>query len=115
MFDDDSFAHYGIKGMRWGVRRDQPAGKAKTSKEASEMSDADLQARVQRLNLEKQYVSLVAAKAERERNPLVRGEDAVKNVVSKNAANAVNAVASQLMYAAVNTAVNVAIKKASGR
>lgn len=31
-FDDDSIAHYGIKGMRWGVRKDRPKGSGSTRK-----------------------------------------------------------------------------------
>lgn len=31
-FDDDSIAHYGVKGMRWGVRKDRRKGSGKTRK-----------------------------------------------------------------------------------
>lgn len=62
--------HYGILGMKWGVRR-TPEQLARASKKTSsvhedykkahdnksvkEMSDAELRARVNRLNMEQQY------------------------------------------------------------
>ena len=79
---EDYLQHWGIKGMKWGRRRYQnkdgsltPAGKARygnESKEAkevrelratkkmSEMTNAELQRVVTRMNLERQYTSLTA-------------------------------------------------------
>ena len=31
-FDDDTIAHYGVKGMRWGVRKDRRKGSGRTRK-----------------------------------------------------------------------------------
>ena len=45
---DDFFAHFGIKGMRWGIRKKTP------------MSSQDMQAQVTRLNLEKQHKNLTS-------------------------------------------------------
>lgn len=75
--------HWGIKGMRWGVRRYQnrdgsltPAGKKRydkleaemeklggksDKKKLSEMTDDELNARINRLNLEKRYSEAVAS------------------------------------------------------
>lgn len=80
---DDQLAHYGIKGMRWGIRRteeqlararggtDSPRKKSsggifskkKTSKEklkkkVSEMDDTELKQVVERLRLENAYRTL---------------------------------------------------------
>ena len=56
--------HYGIKGMKWGVRRYQnedgsltSAGKKRYA-DASSLDDAELTSQVKRLNLEKQYKKL---------------------------------------------------------
>ena len=60
--------HYGIKGMRWGVRRYQnqdgsltSAGKKRKkqsyAEEARSMSDQELRSRVNRMNLEKRYMN----------------------------------------------------------
>ena len=47
--------HYGIKGMKWGVRKDRSKSKSSAVKK---MSDEDLRAAVNRLQLERQYDSL---------------------------------------------------------
>lgn len=74
--NDNQLAHYGILGMKWGIRRYQnkdgtltPAGKkrysesddyknAHSKKSVREMSDAELRARVNRLQMEAQYSRL---------------------------------------------------------
>lgn len=53
--------HYGIKGMKWGVRRTEAQlARAKGSKkeDISSMSDDELRRRVNRLNMEQQYKKL---------------------------------------------------------
>ena len=82
-FVDDFIEHYGVKGMRWGVRRTDAqlaragakksgdddsgskskkvVGKTKTSgKSASQMSDKELKRVVDRINTEQQYARLTA-------------------------------------------------------
>ena len=88
---NDELYHYGVKGMKWGVTRQKEAtlarGAFKTSsdisremsniagtigknrgptkkqkKELSTMSDAELRAKVNRMNLEQQYSQLSASK-----------------------------------------------------
>lgn len=65
--------HYGIKGMRWGVRRSEAQlerargkkeephedyTKAHAKKSVKEMSDSELRSRINRLQMEQQYSKL---------------------------------------------------------
>ena len=60
--------HRGVPGMKWGVRRDKkgsssPSESDKTTytKPVKNLSDADLNKRIKRLELEKKYADLSAA------------------------------------------------------
>ena len=51
LMEGSHLAHYGVKGMRWGVRNDKPS-------RASNMSDEELRNAVNRMRLEQQYKQL---------------------------------------------------------
>lgn len=51
----NELAHFGVKGMRWGVRK---KSKSKPRKSISEMSNQELQDHITRTNLERQYAGL---------------------------------------------------------
>lgn len=58
---DDILEHYGVKGMRWGVRRSRSStSRTKYTKPPSKLTDSELQRRVQRMETEKKYNSLNA-------------------------------------------------------
>lgn len=59
---NNALAHFGIKGMRWGVRRNSVSkvrSKTPTARtKAKKMSDDELQTAIKRMELEKKYVEL---------------------------------------------------------
>lgn len=93
---DDYFEHFGIKGMKWGVRKakeavgryrakreskyseDYKRYKAAKRKKISELSDAELRALINRGNLEQQYRNL-------KKNDISMGRKFVQDVLYKSA------------------------------
>ena len=95
----DELFHYGVKGMKWGVRKDrgervsrrrarrQPAEEAKATlkkrkratSDAERLPNQELQKRIQRMELEKKYTSLTKNKHD---GPLVKnGERVAKDLL----------------------------------
>lgn len=53
----DAISQYGVKGMKWGVRKDR---KGSSSRSAKDIPDDELKKTVNRLQLEQQYTKLTA-------------------------------------------------------
>ena len=119
--------HYGVLGMKWGVRKDRSSGRS-TSKDSRSssgkkdsnsspqrrsntfrakpenrrMSDAELRQKLNRIQMEKQY---------RELTTTPKSQNFLKQILAESGKTAMKQVASR----AVNVAVQVAIEKAAGR
>lgn len=131
--------HWGIKGMKWGVRRYQnkdgsltPAGKQRYSeggdsssttssssssssprrKSVSEMTDDELKAAVQRLNLEQQYRNLNPQKVSIGKRFVNKvSKDILIPAATEVSKNAVKKVMDQF----ANQALDKLIKKATSK
>lgn len=109
-------AHYGVKGMKWGVRKDRRGGVTTTgrrrrgstaepqsedskkaqklkSKSARSLSNAELKALNERLNLEQNYSRMT-----QEKNKIDQGHDYVKTAlgIGKTASEIYNLAQSPL-------------------
>ena len=132
--DNNYLQHYGVLGMKWGVRRSKTQlsstsgsskkkklkpdreqkkiakSKTKTSEPAKktikDLSDTELREKINRLNLEKQYRDL--SKAEPTRSD--KGKAFVADVLEKSGKN----IATQLTTYAMGRAVNSLFKDVFG-
>ena len=56
---EEFLEHYGVKGMKWGVRkRSEPTSKHTLTNRAKQLDDAELKKAVERLRLEREYVNI---------------------------------------------------------
>ena len=125
---DDVLIHFGVKGMRWGVRKDRNRVKTAAGSENKEqqvpkdehgrslvrttnspfkrtvtpvntLSDAELQARVKRIRLEKEYKELTAKDWSKVQSGFKFATDILKNVATATATN----VATDMFTGGFNT------------
>lgn len=83
--------HYGVKGMKWGVRRDRrSSSSSSSSSNIKSMSDQDLQRAVQRMNLERQYQSLAGTSSTNSGAKFL--QDIALNVVKTQLLNTANQI-----------------------
>lgn len=95
---ENVLAHYGVRGMRWGVRRFQkkdgtltPSGRKKYSEKPSKsMSDEDLKKQVGRLTLERAHDKLTENKAPDK--SLAKSSFETGAAVSRSAGNTANTI-----------------------
>ena len=123
--NNNELTHWGIKGMRWGVRRyqnedgsltsagrrrrrldgdDEPTVKKKVVKKSiKDMTDEEIQAKIDRLQLEKRLTDLMKTEVPKEPTKKTsKGKDFVMDVVEKSGKN----VLTQLTTYAMGTAIN---------
>lgn len=117
--NDNQLLHYGVLGMKWGIRRtpaqiarargerpsqsDSKSSTTKSSsskKRSSEMSEDELRSKIQRLELEKRYKDLLSATAPPPKS--TRGKYFVMRVLEKSGENILTQLTTDVMGKAVN-------------
>lgn len=92
--------HFGVKGMKWGVRKDRKRSDSKDytesrdllEKSPNKLSNAELRKINERLNLEQQYSNLTATQKQ-------KGNRFINKVSNQMKQTAANEVSKQLMNA----------------
>lgn len=101
--NDNELYHYGVLGMKWGVRRKRKSSNVETAKPKkktlSEMSDDELQSAINRLQIEKKYKGLVS-----ELNPQQesKAKAFIKRVLERSGENIATQTATYVMGKTVN-------------
>lgn len=91
---DEFLEHYGVLGMKWGVRNPETVARYKRRKmnksakrsKTTGMSDAELRTTLNRLNMDKQYQNLTGSYK-------TRGKNAVNKILAEVGKNSVRTVA----------------------
>lgn len=130
-FVDDFLEHYGVRGMKWGVRkrRDESARaktfgkkgnpeatKINTKTKARELSDKELQAQIQRMQNERLYSKLTSQRAEASKSKgrkfldkqLAGLKEAGKDLAGQVASAAASKLGEMLVEAMFNAATGAA-------
>ena len=58
---DEYLMHYGVLGMKWGKRKARASNSSEQAPKKRRMSNKELQARIKRLKLEKEFAQLTAS------------------------------------------------------
>lgn len=119
MINEDELMHYGVMGMRWGVRRaskrsggSKKGKKKKASRQPQQqpkrrMSNKELQSRVKRMKLEKQYRELTDELIPKEKSKIEKLISTAETV-SKLSTSAL------LIYKNLNQFAELSAKKKKG-
>jgi hypothetical protein len=89
---DEFIEHVGIKGMKWGIRKDYRTGGQKLSDKAKNMSEQDLSSSIKRMQMERQYADLIAKENKANQSRLSAGKERVGKILIDGGAEAAKTV-----------------------
>ena len=99
-------SHYGVKGMKWGVRKNKPSTTRKAkSREAKTLSNEELQKRIKRIELESRYVALTSKPT-----TIDKGKKVAGNIIG----NIGKQLASDALKKGTRTGTKLVVKKLTG-
>lgn len=118
MINEEELMHYGVLGMRWGVRRaskrnggSKKGKKKKASRQPQQqqrrMSNKELQSRVKRMKLEKQYRELTSELIPKEKSKIEKLISAAETVSKLSSSGLI-------IYKNLNQLAELAAKKKKG-
>ena len=75
---DEYLMHYGVLGMKWGKRKAKASNSSEQAPKKRRISNKELQARIKRLKMEKEYAQLIASPPKTSRvEKLIKGAGTV--------------------------------------
>lgn len=96
--ESNFLAHYGILGMKWGVRRTpeqlERASGPPSGKSVSELSDDEIQQRIDRINLERRYKDLTKPEVQKKST---RGKEFCEDLLKDIGGNVVKNLGKQVL------------------
>lgn len=112
MQDKDNFLeHFGVKGMKWGIRKDVKRGATQTAKK---LTNKELQKRVNRLSMEKKYAELEQGRSEASKS---EGQKIVEGIVANFGGHFTRTLTKRAAKGSANIVANVLggeVKKRTG-
>ena len=139
---DDTLYHYGVKGMKWGVRKQSSGGGSSSSrkrgrsssksktlgsslkksakvgkrKRMKKMSNEELKSAIERMNLENQYKAAKKGKLSKMRDTPTakKGESAIKKVLSEGVKQGTTQAVSEISKRLATEYAGRALNKALG-
>jgi len=109
--ENNSVGMVGVKGMRWGIRKDRGSGgtrpkkTATPKKKASSLSDDDLKKIVTRMEMERKYNQMIKEQRAASQTPIQKGVTVVTGILVTSGKSAVQSYANKAMSDALNKAL----------